>query len=342
MDTVEKEILCEYHYDPLDRVTAVSEPRLVPRQRFYLQKRLVTQIQGAHSLSLLQAPNALLAQLEQLEGQQASTLLAPDVQQSVLYARTGSQRHAIGYTAYGFHPLQPGLSGFPAFNGELPDPVTDHYLLGSGVRAFNPVLMRFNSPDSLSPFGKGGLNSYSYCAGDPVNNSDPSGHFLSRLIDLSWKVSYMVKTSAPISKAVDVVKTTAKITSMALNRAPLPHPPLSASRQALNDALTPLRNKAQYVKVLKAVNLNLGSYGDNTLPASQSAKYAGLAKAVDSGAISNTTGHIDSAASWTSVFIKEGDLNGVVGAVFNVAGAMMSGNYDHGLIKTGKGLIRGG
>ncbi|KAG0373379.1 hypothetical protein BGX24_011777, partial [Mortierella sp. AD032] len=26
-------------------------------------------------------------------------------------------------------------------------------------RAFNPVLMRFNSPDSSSPFGSGGLNS---------------------------------------------------------------------------------------------------------------------------------------------------------------------------------------
>ncbi|KPZ22499.1 RHS repeat-associated core domain-containing protein, partial [Pseudomonas syringae group genomosp. 3] len=31
-------------------------------------------------------------------------------------------------------------------------------------------------PDSLSPFGKGGLNAYAYCAGDPVNRSDPSGH----------------------------------------------------------------------------------------------------------------------------------------------------------------------
>ncbi|OKA17200.1 hypothetical protein BOH74_23100, partial [Pseudomonas versuta] len=30
--------------------------------------------------------------------------------------------------------------------------------------------------DSLSPFGEGGLNGYSYCAGDPVNRIDPSGH----------------------------------------------------------------------------------------------------------------------------------------------------------------------
>lgn len=37
--------------------------------------------------------------------------------------------------------------------------------------------MRFNSPDSLSPFGKGGLNAYVYCEGDPINRDDASGHF---------------------------------------------------------------------------------------------------------------------------------------------------------------------
>lgn len=36
--------------------------------------------------------------------------------------------------------------------------------------------MCFQSPDSQSPFGAGGLNCYAYCAGDPVNFSDPSGH----------------------------------------------------------------------------------------------------------------------------------------------------------------------
>jgi RHS repeat-associated protein len=50
------------------------------------------------------------------------------------------------------------------------------YLLGNGYRAYNPRLMRFHSPDSWSPFGRGGLNPYMYCVGDPVNNSDPTGH----------------------------------------------------------------------------------------------------------------------------------------------------------------------
>ncbi|MCY1190730.1 hypothetical protein D9M71_225120 [compost metagenome] len=36
--------------------------------------------------------------------------------------------------------------------------------------------MRFQAQDSFSPFGVGGLNGYAYCAGDPVNRVDPSGH----------------------------------------------------------------------------------------------------------------------------------------------------------------------
>lgn len=68
------------------------------------------------------------------------------------------------------------MHSLPGFNGQLPDPLTGHYLLGHGYRAYNPVLMRFNSPDNLSPFAEGGVNAYAYCRGDPVNHSDPSGH----------------------------------------------------------------------------------------------------------------------------------------------------------------------
>ena len=62
------------------------------------------------------------------------------------------------------------------FNGERLDPISGHYHLGNGYRAYNPVLMRFTCPDSWSPFGDGGINPYAYCAGDPVNRADPSGH----------------------------------------------------------------------------------------------------------------------------------------------------------------------
>jgi RHS repeat-associated protein len=82
----------------------------------------------------------------------------------------------VAYTAYGHHPAESGLSRLIGFNGECPDPTTGHYPLGQGTRTFNPVLMRFNSPDELSPFGKGGINAYAYCEGDPINFSDPTGN----------------------------------------------------------------------------------------------------------------------------------------------------------------------
>lgn len=77
------------------------------------------------------------------------------------------------YAPYGYHKLDQVTLGF---SGELVERETGHYLLGNGYRAYNPILMNFNSPDSLSPFAIGGFNAYSYCERDPVNNQDPSGH----------------------------------------------------------------------------------------------------------------------------------------------------------------------
>jgi RHS repeat-associated protein len=83
------------------------------------------------------------------------------------------------YLPYGYHLPDQRVLGF---NGERLDPVTEHYLLGNGYRAFNPSLMRFNSPDSLSPFAEGGVNAYVYCQGDPVDYQDPSGHSFWRML----------------------------------------------------------------------------------------------------------------------------------------------------------------
>ncbi len=103
-------------------------------------------------------------------------LLATDHQRSVINALDENRPQPIAYTPYGHRPAENGLLSLLGFNGERPDPLTGHYHLGNGYRQFNPVLMRFNSPDSWSPFGEGGLNAYGYCDGDPVNRADPTGH----------------------------------------------------------------------------------------------------------------------------------------------------------------------
>lgn len=85
------------------------------------------------------------------------------------------------YSPYGAYRAIDG--GCLAFTGQLFDSHVGGYHLGNGRRTYNPVLMRFHSPDSLSPFSTGGLNAYAYCAGDPVNRVDPSGaSWLSHLI----------------------------------------------------------------------------------------------------------------------------------------------------------------
>jgi len=79
------------------------------------------------------------------------------------------------YMAFGHSAAGPSAS--LAFNGERKDGVLQGYALGNGHRVYGPALMRFFSPDGLSPFGAGGVNAYAYCSGDPVNLHDPSGRF---------------------------------------------------------------------------------------------------------------------------------------------------------------------
>jgi RHS repeat-associated protein len=86
----------------------------------------------------------------------------------------GSALRHLAYAPYGYLSIFQAVLGF---NGGRPDPVTGCYLLGNGRRAFNPALMRFIGPDSMSPFAAGGLNPYAYCLGDPINRQDPSGKY---------------------------------------------------------------------------------------------------------------------------------------------------------------------
>jgi len=183
-------LLCRYHYDPLDRQSGCTVPQQPVIQRFHCDGRLTTEIQGGTRWSILQHDDHLLAQRNHLEASVTATLLATDQQRSVLNALDASGTHSLAYSPYGHHPAIHRLLSVRGFNGEQPDPLTGHYHLGNGYRQFNPVLMRFNSPDSWSPFGKGGINAYAYCGGDPANRVDPNGH---------WYKSFIKKLSKNIS-----------------------------------------------------------------------------------------------------------------------------------------------
>ncbi|EBZ0493758.1 RHS repeat-associated core domain-containing protein [Salmonella enterica subsp. enterica serovar Infantis] len=83
----------------------------------------------------------------------------------------------VSWSPYGGTAPRSGSSvSLPGFNGERQDPYSGVSHLGNGYRAYSPALRRFTCPDSESPFGVGGINSYAYCNADPVNQTDPSGH----------------------------------------------------------------------------------------------------------------------------------------------------------------------
>jgi RHS repeat-associated protein len=168
-----------YQYDALDRLVVCSQSEQATAQRFYLVNRLVTEIQGSVQSSLFLYEGQLMAQLQGATIKRC--LFATDHQCSVLNAMEVLQCQPFAYTPYGHCSLIRGGPSLIGFNGQRADSLSGHYLLGNGYRAFNPMLMRFNSPDGWSPFKNGGLNAYSYCLGDPVNREDSSGQS-SRLI----------------------------------------------------------------------------------------------------------------------------------------------------------------
>lgn len=104
-----------------------------------------------------------------------STLLCPDASQTVI--RTAWSRKALPTTAFGFCDRRNFQVHRNGLNGELIELLTGHYPLGNGHRGYNPQLMRFHSPDTLSPFSRGSFNAYAYCQADPINWRDPSGRW---------------------------------------------------------------------------------------------------------------------------------------------------------------------
>ncbi|MGY3297635.1 RHS repeat-associated protein [Pseudomonas sp. TE6288] len=103
-------------------------------------------------------------------------LLAGDRARTPLVIFESLENLSTTYNPYGHRPACAGaLTSVTGFVGQPRDPALGWYLLGNGHRVYNPVVRRFHSPDRLSPFAEGGLNSYAYCQGDPINRHDRGG-----------------------------------------------------------------------------------------------------------------------------------------------------------------------
>jgi len=137
---------------------------------FYHQGRVSTLLQQGVRTHLLASPAGIMAVYENLD----CHLVASEASESPTSFISPQERDAVVFSAYGSSPEKKLTVGF---KGELQDSTTRHYLLGNGYRAYNPALMRFNSPDRESPFARGGINTYTFVLNDPINGRDPSGRF---------------------------------------------------------------------------------------------------------------------------------------------------------------------
>jgi RHS repeat-associated protein len=118
----------------------------------------------------------------------STVMLATDRLGSVLQLHKPQEQHPYPYTVFGFDPFN-GTTRLLGFTGAHREK-NGAYLLGNGYRGYNSELMRFNSPDSWSPFARGGLNTYAYCQGDPINMTDRSGHApnIPGRVNTAWKI----------------------------------------------------------------------------------------------------------------------------------------------------------
>lgn len=168
-------LLSAYRYDGHNHLIGVREGEQEETLRYYDGYTLSHTRQGnVHTQFFFHGYLPLGEQ--QLHTHERTLLLMTDASPSVIGECLQGKQHSIVYNAYGHRSAEEALTTLLGFNGEVREATTGWYLLGRGYRAYNPGLMRFHSPDSLSPFGRGGLNPYVYCLGNPIAFRDPTGH----------------------------------------------------------------------------------------------------------------------------------------------------------------------
>lgn len=144
---------------------------------------------------------------------QTNKLLAGDHAQSIIFAQSGMGRKEIQYSPYG-HRKELEAAPRTGFIGQYCESDLGWYFLGNGYRVYNPVIMRFHSPDvGFSPFGRGGINNYTYVTGNPIGRHDRSGHFEQDFINyinglmgseltLESMASYLVNSAGVVTPAL--------------------------------------------------------------------------------------------------------------------------------------------
>ena len=169
---------------------------------FYEGDAVRTVWQEGRCSSLIQAAGMRLVERKVANDLKQTMMLASDGMGSVI-GESGTRSKSVAYSPYGF---QRGMESLIGFAGQMQSLLPIGYFLGNGYRFFDVVTHRFNSPDEFSPFGRGGVNAYVYCEGDPVNRTDPSGH-ITYYHGLSSHFDWVASLTAPTAPTAPTART---------------------------------------------------------------------------------------------------------------------------------------
>ncbi|KAH8125933.1 hypothetical protein LI328DRAFT_166747 [Trichoderma asperelloides] len=166
-------ILSQYYYDASGKLVCQKADGIATFLH-YRNNKIVALTCGDQKISFPSDGKTYWGQISTQKNGSSQICLWADNHQSVFVLFDTQKPDDIKlqhYMPYGY-----GSSDSLGFNGQWRDPITGWYHLGNGCRVYNPVLMRFHSPDQWSPFHSGEINPYGYCLGDPINHIDPTGH----------------------------------------------------------------------------------------------------------------------------------------------------------------------
>jgi len=172
---------------------------------FYQGWSCVTSISALRKVRVMQHQRNALAFTTADLDREGLALVAIDSQRTAAWYSGPARTGPLQFTAYGY--TAPKIELPVAFKGERYDAGTASYQLGNGHRTYNPALMRFNSVDRFSPFDFGGINSYAFVSGDPVNFEDPSGRGIGKFIPhkLEATSNFVTFGKAPATPFSDVI-----------------------------------------------------------------------------------------------------------------------------------------